>query len=141
MDKRNYVRPQLKCEAFHPDNYIAACYFIACNLGLQGGTTAKYCETHNKVETNPGEDCIAHGIEGNSGCGVATNQYIRTDANGQPLGQMFELNSLAEGGGDIPIQNVTVNGNNITWQSVASDGRTWNHEGTYSTTNSHGNHS
>ena len=162
MKKRIYTSPKLISEAFIPSEYIAACYYIACDLGavahqmtLESGELIKYCEStyvnsegetiihgYNKASILE-ENCIAHGVEGNSGCGLLQNQYIRVTNQGVIAG-LVEKNSLTNSGGEIPLSNINgspTDGNRITWTSTSSDGREWHHTGTYSANNSHGNHS
>ncbi len=43
MEKKSYVKPNLQYETFIPQNYVAACYSISCNVPTGTG----YYETNN----------------------------------------------------------------------------------------------
>lgn len=64
--KRKYERPMAFEETFTTNEYVAACWGVACSI-----------DSANKVDqNNPGVDHQANH------CGLETNQHIYTDSNG-----------------------------------------------------------
>lgn len=136
--KRAYERPLLAVELFEANEYVAACWYVACNYGAA-----------NEVEwgmkpTNPnnkGDNNYTDGQTHAAGqCGTSGNQVIVTDANGVATG-MYEINSTT---GVKNLECVLYTGSNykqtasysgvevgdyIYWTTKLENGTTWYHQG------------
>lgn len=126
--KQKWIRPQTTIEKFVPDEYIAACWGVACDFDLAN----KYEKTHytwsdgyriSWYDLGCTHD-IAH-------CGNSSNQVIY-DHNGDGIpDEMIEegtdglgnLYCTIEGG----IRNVRID-DYIHW-TTTSGNRTWHHQG------------
>lgn len=114
--KTKWITPRTEIETFIPNEYIAACWGVACNW-----------YDANQKETQPG---VTHDA---AHCGALGNQIVYDDDNDGRADRMIEtgtdglgeLSCIVEGG----INNVKI-GDYIHWTTSASDGRTWHHEGT-----------
>ena len=72
--KRKYERPMAFEETFMTNEYVAACWGVACSI-----------ESANKVDqNNPWVDHKA------KHCGLETNQHIYTDSNGVAVSMIEE---------------------------------------------------
>lgn len=135
MAKREYGIPVIKEEAFAADEYVAACWEVLCDRGVNG-----YVES-------PG---VSHGKQpSGTGCANQKNQVIKVDDNGNV--SMVEENTWNQG--DLPCRitnynwekDVTLDASvvqkdmNIYWTTHATDGtnRTWHHRGRVRGTNNH----
>ncbi|MFR2885372.1 MAG: hypothetical protein ACLTCB_03625 [Merdibacter sp.] len=130
---REYVAPRMTGETFAANEYIAACWGVACDTGWA-----------NWYEQEEGD--YGHGVTHDSAhCGNSSNQVIFDD-NGDNIGdRMIETGTA--GLGDLvcsifldehftrprDVSSVKV-GDTIYWTTTASDGRTWNHRGTVTAT-------
>lgn len=137
---REYVTPRMTGETFAANEYIAACWGVACQTGWA-----------NDYERWQGDfdDGVTHDA---AHCGNSSNQVIKVDKNNNPI-KMIETGT--DGLGDLTctiftderydtvrdVSTVEV-GNIIFWTTTASDGRTWNHMGTvFATAEGHPNRS
>lgn len=138
---REYVTPRMTGETFAANEYIAACWAIACEWGIQGGEQG----TNNldlPFWIHEGSDAI-HTLRGDgSGCGHANNQYITENADGSF--SIMEINT--QGLGNLNTRLTTNSdywylsssitgvepGDEIYW-TTSSGNRTWYHSGTVST--------
>ena len=113
--KTKWITPRTEIETFIPNEYIAACWGVACEW-----------QVANSKEHAPG---INHQPDH---CGQANNQVVYDDNNDGYADRMIETGT--DGLGDLPcivdggINNVKI-GDYIYWTTSASDGRTWHHEG------------
>ena len=127
---REYVRPMMTGETFATNEYVAACWYIACDYGQgEHNHYDPYGEYHNAYENG-------------TGCGHAQNQVIR-ESNG-----VFRISEEDGFGEDYQMQmtrnsnwsdlNWTLTdvreGETIYWTTTASDGRIWYHKGQVETT-------
>ena len=120
--KRKYERPMAFEETFMTNEYVAACWGVACSI-----------ESANKVDqNNPWVDHKA------KHCGLETNQHIYTDSNGVAVSMIEEKTDR--------LGNLTCNlytdssyrdskpyssvkpGDYIYW-TTKSGHRTWHHQG------------
>lgn len=137
---REYVTPRMTGETFAANEYIAACWGVACQTSWA-----------NNYEWWQGDDRngVTHDAEH---CGNSSNQVIKVDENNNPI-KMIETGT--DGLGDLTctiftnerydtvrdVSTVEV-GNIIFWTTTASDGRTWNHKGkVFATAEGHPNRS
>ena len=120
--KRKYERPMAFEETFMTNEYVAACWGVACSI-----------ESANKVDqNNPWVDHKA------KHCGLETNQHIYTDSNGVAVSMIEEKTDR--------LGNLTCNlytdssyrdskpyssvkpGDYIYWTTKIGH-RTWHHQG------------
>lgn len=138
---REYVTPRMTGETFAANEYIAACWAIACEWGIRGEEQG----TNNldlPFWIHEGSDAI-HTLRGDgTGCGHANNQYITENADGSF--SIMEINT--QGLGNLNTRLTTDSnywylspsitgvepGDEIYW-TTSSGNRTWYHSGTVST--------
>lgn len=129
--KKQYITPVMTEELFQANEYVAACWTIACARATDG----------NSVEPSVKGQEVTHGKYGkNSGCGFAENQVI--SSNGDGTVKMTEV--LTRQNGDLPCTITDSSWNQITlkekdvkigetvyWTTSATDGtgRVWHHYG------------
>ena len=120
--KRKYERPMAFEETFTTNEYVAACWGVACSI-----------DSANKVDqNNPGVDHQANH------CGLETNQHIYTDSNGVAVSMIEERTDRL---GDLTCNLYTdpsylhersyssvKQGDYIYW-TTKSGNRTWHHQG------------
>ena len=139
MGKLAYTTPVMSEEVFEADEYVAACWKVAC---ARSGTD----DFDEKVL---GKDVTHKLYDGNKGCGYADNQWI--EENGDGTYSMTERNTVNQGNLTCIMTNSEWNnptttissvkgGDKLYWITNANDGsnRTWHHYGTVET---NGNHS
>ena len=120
--KRKYERPMAFEETFMTNEYVAACWGVACSI-----------ESANKVDQN--NPWVHHKAKH---CGLETNQHIYTDSNGVAVSMIEEKTDR--------LGNLTCNlytdssyrdskpyssvkpGDYIYW-TTKSGHRTWHHQG------------
>lgn len=138
MAKLEYVTPCVSEEVFAADEYVAACWGVACERGVNG-----YVEgagiSHRKTTVN-----------GKTGCGYKEHQYIKTDASGNVTMEEIKTDRL----GILPCtitdanwretrslnKNELHDGDMIYW-TTSSGNRTWHHKGAVSISGNGTNHS
>ena len=126
--KRKYERPMAFEETFMTNEYVAACWGVACSI-----------DSANKVDKD--HPTVNHTADH---CGLDTNQHIYTNSKGVAV-------SMIEEGTD-GLGNLTCNlytdstyryskryssvkpGDYIYWTTTSSDGRTWHHQGSVKST-------
>lgn len=144
--KKTYIRPQISIEAFTPNNYVAACYKLACSVPKKNGTN--YSNGSHWKEREYGG--VWHSGSGKGTCADASANRVVTDTGLLQDSQVGEYNNeqgWITGGIDDWIDN---NKNNrvdaddtIYWHTYDSNkSRRWNHVGTLLNADaSHPNHS
>ena len=135
---REYVTPRMTGETFAANEYIAACWAIACDWGIQGGATGM----NNPHAWWERDDAIHTLRTDGSGCGHANNQYITENADGsfsimeintQGLGNLNTRLTTNSNYWDLSSSITGVEpGDKIYW-TTSSGNRTWYHSGTVST--------
>lgn len=134
MGKLAYTTPVMSEEVFEADEYVAACWDVACAYGYKAGVGGKI----NDVFPQGSLD-ITHGMtDKGTGCGYAENQSIVVDANGNVSMTEVDTDRL----GNLPCtitdkdwNPTTLNQKQLTgksvvyWTTTAQDGRTWHHMG------------
>ena len=130
--KKKWETPRTVVQGFEPNEYVAACWYIACDYG--------------EVGMNDPISHLYHNAYGDgTGCGHADNQIIREVRDGvfrlreeDGYGEDYDLRMTRNSdysGLSWTLSNVEV-GDVIYWTTTASDGRTWYHTGMVeSTTN------
>lgn len=133
--------PRVTIQEFEPNEYVAACWAIACDYGIEG----KEDGINNYMLPNWLYELptATHTLRSDgTGCGHEKNQYITENANGSF--SVMEINT--QGLGSLDTQ-LTKNGNYFGLNSSISDvepgqtiywttssgNRTWYHKGTVST--------
>lgn len=127
--KEKWIAPRTVIEEFTPNEYIAVCWGVCCDVD-----SANQYEKDNKPYWSKKtwwELGCSHDIEH---CGAIGNQVIRDANNDGKAERMIETGT--DGLGDLTcnitnmsIGNVQV-GDYIYWTTSASDGRVWHHRGT-----------
>lgn len=122
--KKEYVRPMMMGEKFLPNEYVAACWGVGCDI--------KVANEYDKYASG-----VSHA---NDHCGSSGNQVIYDDNNDGIPDRMTEIGTDGLGNLNCTIYtdenyNTTrsvssVNsGETIYWTTSAGD-RTWHHVGT-----------
>lgn len=137
--KRTYEAPMACSEEFMPNEYVAACWAIACTYGIQGGESGINNPTMAWWE---GKDAIHTLRSDGTGCGHEDNQYITENANGSF--SVMEINT--QGLGNLNTRLTTDNGyrnlnssisnvepGDVIYWTTSAGNRTWYHMGTVST--------
>ena len=138
MAKLEYVTPCLSEEVFAADEYVAACWGVACIRGVYGDVEGAGI-SHRKTTVN-----------GKTGCGYEEHQYIKTDASGNVTMEEIKTDGL----GILPCtitddnwgetrslnKNDLNNGDMIYW-TTSSGNRTWHHKGVVKISGNGTNHS
>lgn len=141
--KKMWSEPRIAVQEFVPNEYVAACFKLACGRGsdpsLPYGSHWQTGERGN----------VSHSTIGTPHtCGDASANRVITDDGGffQSVGEFNGEQGWLNGGFDYILQkdgNNTVDaGDVIFWHTTASDGRKWNHWGVVQQQDpSHPNHS
>lgn len=151
--KKTYVRPQIMIENFTPNNYVAACYKISCDIGgsTGGNNTLDTALWNNHPEKGHGQNEQGiHAADGTPGtCADASANRILTDAggllSGTSVGEYNKaqgwLNGTIETWTDSNHNGIVDTGDIIYWSTTSSTKR-WNHRGVIQgTVAGHPNHS
>ena len=137
MAKLEYVTPCVSEEVFAADEYVAACWGVACERGVNG-EEERAGISHRKT------------VNGKTGCGYEEHQYIKTDASGNVT--MEEINTDGLGTltctitGDNWVGTRSLNKNNLSngdiiYWTTFSGSRTWHHKGVVNISGNGTNHS
>lgn len=137
MKKKVYQKPLLMSEDFVPQEYVAACWGVGCNVEIANA----YEQTHSSGgQTWWDKDCS----HANGHCGLSSNQVIYDDNNDGIADRMVEVGTDGLGTltctiyGDanytqvMNVSEVTPN-TTIYWTTAAGD-KVWHHVGTVSPT-------
>lgn len=131
--KRKYETPVATADLFVADNYCtSACYYIACDYGIQGGDNKCYAPKDLVVDgiAIPGDKDKGdfHTRRSNhTGCGWETSQVVTTDSKGKVLG-LYEVNvqNYKSLQGTVILQK----GKTVYWTTQVGNSRLWSHKGT-----------
>lgn len=138
--KKRWGTPRAVVEEFEPNEYVAVCWGVECDVNWANEYEWSQGDYNNGVTHDK-----AH-------CGNSSNQVIRTDDNGKPL-RMVETGTdglgtlictIYQDGRYTTIRDVSSVkvGDTIYWTTSAEDGRTWNHMGkVFETAEGHPNRS
>lgn len=133
--------PRVTIQEFEPNEYVAACWAIACKYGIQGGEAG--INNNNLPFWLHEKSDATHTLRSDgTGCGHEDNQFITENANGSF--SVMEINT--QGLGDLNTRLTTNSnyrglsssisgvepGDTIYW-TTSSGNRTWYHMGTVST--------
>lgn len=76
---KRWVKPRTEVQVFEANEYVAACWAIACTYGIRGGETG----INNPYMSWREGDGATHTLRSDgTGCGHEDNQYITENANG-----------------------------------------------------------
>lgn len=128
MVRKGWVTPKAMVEEFEANEYVAACWGVACEV-----------DQANEVEWGQGD--YDRGVTHDSDhCGNPRNQVIY-DYNSDGIADAM-IEEGTDGLGDLPCKifrdssyssplNISdvKSGMTIYWTTSSSDGRTWNHIG------------
>lgn len=144
-----YIKPMMSSELFMTNEYVAACFSIACKVADK--ETNPVTDTVWKVvEWEKGDHIVSH-TKGSGTCGASSSNYITTDEYNN-ITSIAELNSQQGWlyGKIIEYEDLTndkiVNEGDYvagtTESSWAQDNNTWHHWGYLVASDSkHPNHS
>lgn len=142
---REYVRPMMTGETFATNEYVAACFMLACHRGSKGNP---YVDSYPYWD-GPERGKVSHSPIGTADtCGDASaNRVITSEGGlvqnvGEYNGQQGWLNGVYTHWIDNGKEGEVDPGDIIFWYTTASDGRKWNHWGVVQPEDpSHPNHS
>lgn len=138
---KRWVKPRTEVQVFEANEYVAACWGVACDVAWSNRYEWGQGDYNNGV-THDG----AH-------CGNSSNQVIFDDNEDNIADRMIETGT--DGLGDLSctiytdrsyssirdVSSVKI-GDIIYWTTRAQDGRTWNHRGkVFATAEGHPNRS
>lgn len=145
MMKRVYESPKACAEIFTANEYIAACYKLACSVGAGGNQPADSCWNHKEYGENVSPS--APGTEGT--CADSTANRVITGDGG--VFQAIQEHNGQQGWIDGGLDNWEDKNSNgqydagdvIYWHTFSSgQTRRWNHWGTIAQADpNHPNHS
>lgn len=141
MAKLEYVTPCVNEEVFAADEYVAACWGVACDRAKENGAKDWQEETNNVSH---------HKYPEGAGCGYVNNQWIKTDASGNVTMKEIKTDGLGTltctitGDNWEGIRSLNKNdlntGDMIYW-TTSSGNRTWHHKGVVNISGNGTNHS
>lgn len=147
--KKVYCKPEMQIEEFTPNEYVSACWGVACSYNKAN----TYEETHYGKTGGPGGPKTWYQLgcsHDASHCGSSINQVIFDDNNDGIADRMKEIGTDRLGdlnctiytdgtyGTSCGVSSVKT-GNYIYWTTVSGD-RTWHHQGTvFATVDGHPN--
>lgn len=131
MMKKNWEMPKTVVQRFEPNEYVAACYQLACRRGSEGNLYGKWYWDGDGERGN-----VSHSVIGTPDtCGDASANRVITDDGGvfQSVGEFNGQQGWLNGEMTYlmdPDENGIDPGDTIFWYTVSSDGkRRWNHWG------------
>lgn len=125
--KEKWNSPKTVIEEFVPNEYVAVCWGVACDV---------YEANDYEKKNGPGSKTwydmgCTHDI---NHCGKMENQVLKDYNNDGKPDEMIEIGT--DGLGNLPcnisggsLENIKV-GDYIYWTTSAADGRIWHHQGT-----------
>lgn len=130
--KKKWVAPRVEVQKFEANEYVAACWGVACDIGL--------ANQWEKDHDNYWLGAIKHQSDG---CGLSTSQYVMdTDSDGFPdvmkewsehgSGLTCEVFTNADYNDKADLSSVKA-GDKIFWTTSKVDflvKKTWHHQGT-----------
>ena len=127
---KRWETPRTVVQGFEANEYVAACWYIACDYG--------------EIGMNDPKGGLYHAAYSNgTGCGHADNQVIREIRDGvfrlreeDGFGEDYNLRMTRSENYDglsWDLTNVQLD-ETIYWTSTGSDGTTWYHKGTVEST-------
>ncbi len=127
---KRWETPRTVVQGFEANEYVAACWYIACDYGERG-------------ESDPISGLYHNAYSDGTGCGHANNQVIREVRDGvftlreeDGFGEDYDMKMTRDTnwqGLSGTLTNVQL-GDIIYWTTTASDGRIWYHKGTVEST-------
>ena len=142
MKMKNWVRPRTEVQKFEANEYVAACFKLACSAGSQNSPYGNKWDSPERGE-------VSHSPYGTPNtCGDPDANRVITNDGGyfESIGEFNGEQGWLDGGLDSVLQqdgNNTIDpGDVIFWHTVSGDGRRWNHWGVVEQQDpSHPNHS
>ena len=132
--KKVWSIPTAKVEKFVSNEYVAACWTVACDIPNR---------ENSGIGTDAFDGDVKHGIKE---CGQTSHQYIKLDENGNAV-EMIETNTQGMGNLQCTIYTddsytatrdiSTVNADDYIYWTSSHDSRTWHHHGTVQGTSNH----
>ena len=132
MTKKEYVTPIMTEEVFEADEYVAACWGVACAYGVQG-------KDDGMVDLVDVRSSVNHRKHSSGvGCGYETNQYIVVDDNGKVsmietgtdnLGHLACTITDAGWNNTVTLSQSDLNSTSVIYWTTSAGNRTWHHMG------------
>lgn len=134
MERLRYETPMMREECFAANEYVAACWQVACNIDGP--------DTH---ASNQGRQGVTHRKEH---CGTAANQVIHKDGSGYTMIEENVENqpnllctiTTSDWGQAIALDHEPTHGETIYWTTtgvMGSASTTWHHRGTVENASNH----
>ena len=128
---RSWVKPRTEVQKFEANEYVAACWSVACKVG--NGNYGGYNWSYWGGQKPYGGECDDH----TGSCSEAGNNQFNVDANGnvsfyaEESSDQGSLNGGYTGYIDNNGNNVVDDGDKIFWYTLSGNrDRRWNHYGT-----------
>ena len=134
MERLRYESPMMREECFAANEYVAACWQVACNIDGP--------DTH---ASNQGRQGVTHRKEH---CGTAANQVIHNNGRGYTMIEENVENqqdlpctiTTSDWGQAIALDHEPIHGEPIYWTTtgvMGSASTTWHHRGTVENASNH----
>ena len=134
MERLRYESPMMREECFAANEYVAACWQVACNIDGP--------DTH---ASNQGRQGVTHRKEH---CGTAANQVIHNNGRGYTMIEENVENqqdlpctiTTSDWGQAIALDHEPTHGETIYWTTtgvMGSASTTWHHRGTVENASNH----
>ena len=135
--KKTWETPKASVQEFEANEYVAACWYVACNVNAANDIERTMLPTN---PANYGENNYTDGqTHDSSHCGTSGNQVVVTGSNNVATG-MYEINSttgvkkltctLYDSSYKTQKSYSSVKPNDyIYWTTQLKDGTTWYHQG------------
>lgn len=137
MKMKQWKRPEAVGQMFEPNEYVAACFSLACDIGTQGPekTTAPW---NGVPEYNYTHGPHSHAASGETGtCADANANRVITDNGGvsKVVGEQNKdqgwINGAIDSWSDNDGDGIMSAGDTIYWHTFDTyRTRRWNHRGT-----------
>ena len=140
---RSWVKPRTEVQKFEANEYVAACFKLACSVGSEGNIYGDRWKSPEKGD-------VSHSPKGTpQTCGDPSANRVITDDGGyfESIGEFNGEQGWIEGGLDYVLQmdgNSTIDPDDVIyWHTYSNDrSRKWNHWGYVEQQDpSHPNHS
>ena len=135
--KKSWVSPKETLEEFTPNEYVSACWTVACQVDKGNYGSYGYSDNWRQLNGNPPIADSSGDINDHTGsCSEAVNNQFRVSANGSVtfVSENSSQQGTLAGAYDSYIEvngKAGINdGDLIFWHTSAANGRRWNHYGT-----------
>lgn len=137
--KKMWEEPSIQVQEFMPNEYVAVCYSVVCNVNAANNVEREWLIRVNGRWTN---NYAAGQTHSSTACGALGNYYA-TDDDGNGLIDSLTEYSADQGALACTLytnasynqtagwNTVSASSGTIYWETTSADGkRTWHHQGT-----------